>query len=358
MNTENNSVENNSVENIAVENIAVEEKAVENIIGDEPPSQEKAGFLNWFKGLCVALIPGLISDKGGDDTLKESLEEVIDELENEQSSFGEEERSIITNTLAFRNKRVDDIMVPRTDIIAIDASASFEEVMDVFIKGTTSRLPVYRETLDEVIAMVHIKDAFRELASIKAGNNTDDLEATALRSIQRPILFVPPSMKLFDLLTKMQATHIHMAVVVDEYGGTDGLLTIEDLVEQIVGDIEDEHDEAEEELLRELQGGDLVADARLSIEALEGFLGLDLLPDDQDDDVDTLGGLLFTIAGYIPKVGEIIKDKNGLNYEILAGDARSIKTVLIKRQDLTQSLIKDVEKNAALSDDKLKQTVQ
>ncbi|MCF6215574.1 MAG: hemolysin family protein [Emcibacter sp.] len=348
MNTENNSAENN----------AAEEKSVENIIGDEPRSQEKTGFFRWFKGLFSALIPSSASGKGGDDMLKESLEEVIDELENEQSSFGEEERSIITNTLAFRNKRVDDIMVPRTDIIAVDSSASFEEVMDIFIKGTTSRLPVYRETLDEVIAMVHIKDAFRELVSIKDGHKAGDFEATALRSIQRPILFVPPSMKLFDLLTKMQATHIHMAVVVDEYGGTDGLLTIEDLVEQIVGDIEDEHDEAEEELLRELPGGDLVADARLSIEALEGLLGLDLLPDNQDDDVDTLGGLLFTTAGYIPEVGEVIKDKNGLNYEILAGDARSIKTVLIKRQDLTQSLSKDVEKNTVSSDDKSKQTVK
>ncbi len=347
-----------NIENDSVEKNAAEEKAVENIIGDEPPSQEKAGFFRWLKGLLPAFMTGSSSDKGGDDMLKESLEEVIDELENDQSSFGEEERSIITNTLAFRNKRVDDIMVPRTDIIAVDASASFEEVMDVFIKGTTSRLPVYRETLDEVIAMVHIKDAFRELVLIKEASNAPDFNSTALRSIQRPILFVPPSMKLFDLLTKMQATHIHMAVVVDEYGGTDGLLTIEDLVEQIVGDIEDEHDEAEEELLRELPGGDLVADARLSIEALEGLLGLDLLPDDQDDDVDTLGGLLFTISGYIPEVGEVIKDKNGLNYEILAGDARSIKTVLIKRQDLTQSLIKDMEKNAGLSDDKPKQTVQ
>ncbi|PCI49325.1 MAG: magnesium/cobalt efflux protein [Alphaproteobacteria bacterium] len=279
----------------------------------EPPSKERGGFLGWLKGLFTT-----------QNTLKESLEEVIEELEDEQSSFGEEELSIIRNTLTFGNKRVDDIMVPRTDIVAVEASSTFEEVMEVFVGASTSRLPVYRETLDEVIAMVHIKDAFRELVTNK--------KTKTLSAIQRPLLFVPPSMKLFDLLAKMQSTHIHMALVVDEYGGTDGLLTIEDLVEQIVGDIEDEHDEAEEELLRELPGGDLMADARLLIDELEDLLGLDLLPDDQDDDVDTLGGLLFTIAGYIPEVGEIIKDKNGLHYKIMEGDARSIKTVLIRRR--------------------------
>jgi len=305
----------------------------------EPPSRETEGFLTRLKARCAALFPGLTSGQHSDDILKESLEEVIDELENEHSSFGEEERSIISNTLAFRNKRVDDIMVPRTDIMAVEAGSTFEELMDIFIKGSTSRLPVYRETLDEVIAMVHIKDAFRELVSGQdKARSADFAKDKTLRSIQRPILFVPPSMKLFDLLTKMQATHIHMALVVDEYGGTDGLLTIEDLVEQIVGDIEDEHDEAEEELLRELPGGDLVADSRLSIEELEGLLGLDLLTDDQDDDVDTLGGLLFTIAGYIPKIGEVITDKNGLEYEIMAGDARRVKTVLIKRHRPDQNV--------------------
>lgn len=282
-----------------------------------PRPKEQSGFISWAKGLFAA-----------ENTLREELKGVIDELEDAESSFGEEERSIIKNTLTFRNKRVDDIMVPRTDIVAVEATSTFQEVMDVFVEGTTSRLPVYRETLDDVIAMVHIKDAFRELVTHKE---------KSLGSIQRPLLFVPPSMKLLDLLTKMQSTRIHMALVVDEYGGTDGLLTIEDLVEQIVGDIEDEHDEVEEDLLRELPGGDLMVDARLLIDELEGLLGLDLLPDDQDEDVDTLGGLLFTIAGYIPKVGETIEDKNGLQYKIMAGDARSIKTILIMRRSKKNS---------------------
>lgn len=284
----------------------------------EPPSSSKGGALRWLKNLFAA--------RTSDTSLKESLEEVIEELESEDSSLGEEERSIIKNTLTFGNKRVDDVMVPRTDILAVEDSSNFDDVLKVFVEGTVSRLPVYRESLDEVIAMIHIKDALRVYVEAQKSGHT-----VSVKSFQRPILFVPPSMKLMDLLTKMQATHIHMALVVDEYGGTDGLLTIEDLVEQIVGDIEDEHDEASVELLAELPSGALRGDARLPIEDLEDLLGIDLLTDDQDEDVDTLGGLVFTIAGYIPEVGEIIIHKSGIHFEIQEGDARSIKTVLIHR---------------------------
>ncbi|MDG1707679.1 MAG: transporter associated domain-containing protein, partial [Emcibacteraceae bacterium] len=202
-----------------------------------------------------------------------------------------------------------------------------EEMMQVFVNASTSRLPVFRETLDEVIAMIHIKDAFRGFA----GNKDKDTLPT-VKSIQRPILFVPPSMKLIDLLTKMQRTRIHMALVVDEYGGTDGLLTIEDLVEQIVGDIEDEHDIAGGVLMRELPDGNLHVDARLPITELEDLLGLDFLNDDQDDDVDTLGGLVFTLAGHIPKKGDVIEHANGIRFEIIEGDTRHIKFILVHRK--------------------------
>jgi len=284
----------------------------------EPPSSKQGGFLSWLKNLLTA--------RSSDPSLKESLEEVMEELESEDDSLGEEERSIIKNTLTFGDKRVDDVMVPRTDILAVEDSSPFEDVLNVFVEGTVSRLPVYRESLDEVIAMVHIKDALR--VYVEAQKNGQKL---SLKSVQRPILFVPPAMKLMDLLTKMQATHIHMALVVDEYGGTDGLLTIEDLVEQIVGDIEDEHDAASVELLAELPSGALRGDARLPIEDLEALLGIDLLSDDQDEDVDSLGGLVFTIAGHIPEVGETITHKSGIRFEIQEGDARSIKTILVHR---------------------------
>lgn len=261
-----------------------------------------------------------------DNELKESLEEVIEEIEADDGTLGEEERSIIMNTLSFGDLRVDDVMVPRADIIAVEEKATIEEIMDVFINASTSRLPIYRETLDEAIAMVHIKDAFKVVSKHKEGK-----DLPSLKSIQRPILFVPPSMKLIDLLTKMQRTRIHMALVVDEYGGTDGLLTIEDLVEQIVGDIEDEHDIAEGVLMRELSDGNLQVDARLPINELEDLLGLDFLTDEQDDDVDTIGGLVFTLAGHIPQKGDFIDHENGIRFEIVEGDSRRIQSILLHR---------------------------
>jgi len=246
----------------------------------EDTTRSETGFWGSFKKIFTR--------SNIDSELRESLEEVIEELESDQGTLGEEERSIIMNTLSFGDLRVDDVMVPRADIVAVEENSPFDEVMDMFVDASTSRLPVYRETLDEVIAMVHLKVAFRTFAK-----NKENKSSPSLKSIQRPILFVPPSMKLIDLLTKMQKTHIHMALVVDEYGGTDGLLTIEDLVEQIVGDIEDEHDIAEGVLMRELADGNLHVDARLPIEELEDLLGIDFLTDDQDDDVDTLGGLFL-----------------------------------------------------------------
>jgi len=272
-------------------------------------------------------IKKIFSRSNVDNELKESLEEVIEELEADEGTLGEEERSIIMNTLSFGDLKVDDVMVPRADIVAIEENSAFDEMMDMFVNASTSRLPVFRETLDEVIAMVHLKDAFRAFTKSKGNNNFP-----TVKSIQRPILFVPPSMKLIDLLTKMQKTHIHMALVVDEYGGTDGLLTIEDLVEQIVGDIEDEHDITEGVLMRELADGNLHVDARLPIEELEDLLGLDFLTDDQDDDVDTLGGLVFTLAGHIPQKGEIVEHDNGIRFEIIDGDTRHIKFIMVHRK--------------------------
>ena len=285
----------------------------------EETQKSESGFWSSFKKL--------FNRSNIDHELKESLEEVIEEIEADQGTLGEEERSIIMNTLSFGDLRVDDVMVPRADIVALEENATFDDMMNIFVDASTSRLPVYRDTLDEVIAMVHIKDAFRVFAKNKQGN-----KIRSVKSIQRPILFVPPSMKLIDLLTKMQKTHIHMALVVDEYGGTDGLLTIEDLVEQIVGDIEDEHDIAECLLIRELPDVNLHVDARLPINELEDLLGLDFLTDDQDDDVDTLGGLVFTLAGHIPQKGDVVIHENGINFEIIEGDNRHIKYILVRRK--------------------------
>ncbi len=289
----------------------------------EPSPSRKGGFLVFLKSL--------ISTRQKEISLKQSLEDVIGEHNSDQP-LGEEEREIIRNTLSFSGKRTDDVMVPRADIISVSSELEFMELVDVFKKASCSRVPIFRDSLDEVIAMVHIKDVLKVLADHQKGQIWP-----SLKSIQRPILFVPPSMKLSGLLTKMQRTHIHMALVVDEFGGTDGLLTIEDLVEQIVGDIEDEHDEDEAELLFELPSGKLKVDARLPIEELEALLGLDILTDDQDEEVHTVGGLVFTLAGRIPKEGEFIEyqsihiPEDRVSFEILEADERRVKTVLIHR---------------------------
>ncbi|MEZ5757364.1 MAG: hemolysin family protein [Emcibacteraceae bacterium] len=286
-------------------------------------SADKPGSNTGFWGA----IKNIFNKSDIDHELKESLEEVIEEIEAAEGTLGEEERSIIMNTLSFGDLRVDDVMVPRADIIAIEENAPFDELLNVFVGASTSRLPVYRESLDEVLSMVHIKDVFRAFV-----NNRDNNNFPSLKSIQRPILFVPPSMKLIDLLTKMQKTQIHMAIVVDEYGGTDGLLTIEDMVEQIFGDIEDEHDIAEGVLLRERADGNLHVDARLPIDELEDLLGVDFLSDDHDEDVDTVGGLVFKLAGHIPQKGELVEHENGTRFEIIDGDTRHIKYILVHRK--------------------------
>ncbi|MAU40447.1 MAG: magnesium/cobalt efflux protein [Kordiimonas sp.] len=285
----------------------------------EPPSRPRGIWQN---------VRSLFGGRSNDTSLKESLEVVIEEHDTLPTALDEEHRSLLLNTLDFGDKRIDDVMIPRADIVAVEAGTPFAELVTLFRQESVSRVPVYRTSLDDVVAMVHIKDVFRHLVD-KGEEGCRDL---ALVDMQRPLLFVPPSMRLSDLLMKMRMTRIHMALVVDEYGGTDGLLTIEDLVEQIVGDIEDEHDAAAEELIYVLPNGDLKADARLTIEDLEGLLGMDLLPDDLDEDVDTVGGLIFTLAGHVPQQGDVIAHPaENLRFEVTEGDARRVKTVLILR---------------------------
>lgn len=263
-----------------------------------------------------------------------------------------EARSMMVNLLEFASMRVDDVMVPRVDIVSIDESASLYALMQRFAEASHSRLPVYRETLDDLIGMVHIKDlvswmikssaqkkrrrpakaAEQEAApppekiTLKSG----DLNKTVKQAgIVRDLLFVPPSMPVSDLLVKMQATHLHMAIVVDEYGGTDGLVTIEDLVEVIVGDIADEHDTGEERMIRDLGKGVYVADARVSIEEVESLLGRSLLPEEQQEEADTLGGLIFAMLGRVPVRGELVRHPSGVEFEVAESDPRRVKKIRI-----------------------------
>ncbi|NQY82045.1 MAG: CBS domain-containing protein [Alphaproteobacteria bacterium] len=215
---------------------------------------------------------------------------------------------------------VADIMIPRTDIIGLDAKSSQQDLLKILVEESYSRYPVYHGTLDSVTDMVHIKDVFRALAKGKI---------VSFSAIQHPCLFVSPSMAVLDLLLEMREKRTHLALVVDEFGGNDGLVTIEDILEQIVGSIEDEHDDnTEVPLIREESGG-ILTSARVRLSALEETIGVFRNQDDLREDVDTLGGLLYGLLGRIPKRGELICHGSGLDFEIVEVDQRMIRTVRI-----------------------------
>jgi len=261
-------------------------------------------------------------------SLQKDLEEVIIEHEGSSAAFSATQRDILSKLVEFGRLRVDDVMVPRADIIAIDVETPFDEAMAVFKDASHSRLPVYRGTLDDPVGMVHIKDLMAVLAD-RPGDEAPSRDFPSLGQLEREVLCVPPSMPLAELLVRMQTTHIHMALVIDEYGGTDGLLTIEDLVEEIVGDIEDEHDIDTSPRLIRVADGTFLADARLEIPEFEEKTGLDLTPDDWDEDVDTLGGLVFSLLGRVPQRGEVVRHPAGVELQVVDADPRRVKRLRV-----------------------------
>jgi magnesium and cobalt transporter len=274
--------------------------------------------------LLQALLMRLKGRRNGDShTLRETLEELIEEDEGEQrhdrAEFSEEERNLLLNALSFGELQVSDVMVPRSDIKAVEIDSDIAAVVMTMREAMHTRLPVYRGTLDDVIGMIHIKDMLPFWG---------DGEEFAVGGVMRDVLFVPPSMRVLDLMMQMRDTAIHMAVVVDEYGGTDGLVTIEDLVEEIVGEIQDEHDKILPPQIVEVEGG-LEADGRVEVEELEQRLGLELLEPERREDVDTLGGLLFMLLDRVPARGEVVRHPAGVEFEVLDADPRRIKRVRI-----------------------------
>lgn len=277
-------------------------------------------------GRLIALVTG----RNHEPTLREQLEEKIAEHEEEAAEEGEiadgdgdlsaGERTMLRNLLHFSEHRVDDVMVPRSDILGIEESASFDAAIAAFADNGHSRMPVYRETLDTITGMIHIKDMFAVLAEGK--ERPDSLEAF----IRQP-RFVPQSMGVMELLEEMRRTRTHLAIVIDEYSGTEGLVTIEDLVEEIVGEIEDEHDDEPEALFAEVAPGIWEADARTELEDIAEAVG-DAKLEEIDEDVDTLGGLAFVIAGQVPQAGEtLIHPESGWKIEVLEGDERRVTRV-------------------------------
>lgn len=292
--------------------------------GDPPRPRGLLGPLMRLFGSKLETAP-----EAAEASLQKDLEEVIGEHEGTAAAFSATQRDILSNLVEFGRLRVDDVMVPRADIIAIDIDMPFGDAMAVFKDAAHSRLPVYRGTLDDPVGMVHIKDLMAVLAD-RAGQGEAAKDLPTLGQLRREVLCVPPSMPLAELLVRMQTTHIHMALVIDEYGGTDGLLTIEDLVEEIVGDIEDEHDIDTSPHLIRVADGTFLADARIEIPEFEEKSGLDLTPEGWDEDVDTLGGLVFSLLGRVPQRGEVVRHPAaGVELQVVDADPRRVKRLRV-----------------------------
>ncbi len=290
------------------------------------PSEDDAEN-HWAPGLLKRLTQALRG--GGAQSIRESLEEVIEESERQSPALTPQERVMLANLLRFGELRVDDVMVPRADIVAVEEKTPLPKLIVDFRQAQHSRLPVYRETLDDPSGLVHIKDIFPLLEpTADGGLNCPDVP---ISKIKRELLFVPPSMPARELLLKMQTTHIHMALVIDEYGGTDGLVSIEDLIEEIVGDIDDEHDVEEAPQLDAREDGGYDADARLDLEDFKAQTGLDLAFEGIDEEIDTLGGLVVSLVGRVPQRGEIIPHPSGVEFEIVEADPRRIKRLRLRR---------------------------
>ena len=278
--------------------------------------------------------PGLFSKMkslfGGSPNTSDQLASAIENGETAAvEAMPRGRREMIERVIAFDEKRVEDVMAPRADIVAIDIESSMQDIIQSFADAGHSRLPVYRGDLDDPAGMVHIKDVVALIADPPGEPAAD---GPILKKLRREVLYVPPSMRITDLLLRMQASRIHMALVIDEFGGTDGLVTIEDLVEEIVGDINDEHDEDEAPMVLARQGGGWEADARVELDEFIEATGVYIQQTDDADEVDTLGGLVFSLAGRVPQRGEVLSHPSGLDFEVTEADARKIRKIRIRRR--------------------------
>jgi len=246
----------------------------------------------------------------------------------ETSSTSDPAEDIVDHAEAFKTLRVGDIMTPRADIVAVEISCPFEDLLARFLEAEHSRMPIYRETLDDPVGQVHVKDVFKMLVDEKLRPGPSE---PVLRRLRREVLYVPGSMRAADLLVKMQASRIHMAMVIDEYGGADGLVTLEDLIEAVVGEIDDEHDEAVATWVVERSPDVWDAAGRAPLEDLEAALGEALAPADLEEDIDTVAGLVSALAGRLPQRGEVIQHPGGFEFEIIDADPRRVKQVRVRK---------------------------
>jgi magnesium and cobalt transporter len=260
--------------------------------------------------------------------IRESLEEVIEESERESPDLSAQERVLMGNLLRFGDLKLSDVMVPRAEIIAVDETVGLAELLTLFREAQHSRLPVFRDTLDDPTGLIHVKDVLALLEAEADGAYCLSPHAK-ISALLRPVLFAPPSMRALDLLLKMQASHTHLALVVDEYGGTDGLVSIEDIIEQIVGDIADEHDEVAATL--KLDGDGYVADARMDLDDFKAETGHGFVVEDGEEapDIDSLGGMVVSLLGRVPLRGEIITHPDGTEFRVLEADPRRVRKLRV-----------------------------
>jgi len=282
-------------------------------MADETNSAAPENGGSFWRGLRTFLF-----GDDGETTLRDQIEEVIESREGERPAVGDlthVERQMLKNLLHFGERTADDLAVPRGEIVAVPSSIGFDALVAAFAEAGHSRLPVYEGSLDKVVGMIHLKDVFA--LQVGDAEPPDDISI-----LYRTPLYVPESMGVLDLLARMRAERVHLAIVVDEFGGTEGLVTIEDVVEEIVGDIEDEHDEEPEGMLIPLEGGMWDADARAELEdvaeTVDARLGV------VEEDVDTLGGLALVLFGHVPQPGEIVEHPSGWKLEVTEGDARRV----------------------------------
>jgi CBS domain containing-hemolysin-like protein len=284
-------------------------------------------------------------------TIRDELEDALSERGGDAASFSPGERAMLNNILRLRELRVEDVMVPRAEIEAIEFDTSLAELLALFEKSGHSRMPVYDESLDDPRGMVHIRDVVANItraagkkrrrngAKAETASNELDLAKVDLsRSVKelnlvRPVLFVPPSMLASDLMARMQASRIQMALVIDEYGGTDGLVSLEDIIEMVVGDIEDEHDD-EEPMITQSGEGVFIVDARAEIDEVAALIGDSFAPGEHGDYVDSIGGLIFAALGRVPARGEVVQAIPGFEFHVLDADPRRVKRVRIVQTKL------------------------
>ncbi len=254
--------------------------------------------------------------------IRESIKDVIDDRSNAKNGFdlSSKEKSILTNILSINQLKVSDVMIPRASIISVSHQSNYDELIKIIENESHSRMPVFRKDLDDVLGMVHIKDIIKYAGEKKTKFNIVD--------VVKEVLFVPPTMPVLNLLLKMQATKLHMALVIDEHGGTDGLITIEDVVEEIVGEIEDEHDKDDNFSFKSIDSNIFEAKADMTLEDFNKQSNLNL----HKEDVDTLGGYVFSIINRVPNKGEIIKSDELFIFEVLDADPRKIKKLKISKK--------------------------